>query len=365
MDQGDDYSSQLKHVVATKQPPRLDYRPGVVKPHGATYSRTLVITKTKKENTDWLEELPADVTPAVYVVDDATSPLHPPKNKGHEAMVYLTYIIDHYDDLPDIMMFMHAHQRAWHNEEPLGFDSLRMVQHVSNERVTRMGYMNMRCHWGPGCPNWMHPKNASHDIEKQEESFISKSWSEIFPFDPVPEVLSQPCCAQFAVSRQRVQTVPRSQYIHYRDWLLRTELTDYFSGRVWEYLWHYVFTGESVFCPDQRVCYCDGYGICFNGQSEFDDFQGLIFRMRDLKGELRRWRQKTQAIEKATQEGNTEELKKLGDPPEEGRDKVLEEEIQKHKTKFDNMTDMGLENGKDPQVRAREAGREWKKGDGY
>lgn len=30
-----------------------------------------------------------------------------------QAMVYLTSIIDHYHDLPDVMLFMHAHRLSW------------------------------------------------------------------------------------------------------------------------------------------------------------------------------------------------------------------------------------------------------------
>ena len=59
---------------------------------------------------EWLEKEIPDQPTAIYVVDDPYAPLHPPKNKGHEVMVYLTYIIDHYDELADVTMFMHAHQ---------------------------------------------------------------------------------------------------------------------------------------------------------------------------------------------------------------------------------------------------------------
>ena len=59
---------------------------------------------------EWLQKEIPDQPTAIYVVDDPSAPLHPPKNKGHEVMVYLTYIIDHYDELADVTMFMHAHQ---------------------------------------------------------------------------------------------------------------------------------------------------------------------------------------------------------------------------------------------------------------
>lgn len=41
---------------------------------------------------------------AVYTVDDPLSQHHVPKNKGNEAMVYLTYLIDNYDNLSEVTM---------------------------------------------------------------------------------------------------------------------------------------------------------------------------------------------------------------------------------------------------------------------
>ena len=43
----------------------------------------------------------------------ALVPLKIVPNRGAEAMAYLSAIIDHYDNLPDIMIFMHAHRFAW------------------------------------------------------------------------------------------------------------------------------------------------------------------------------------------------------------------------------------------------------------
>ena len=36
----------------------------------------------------------------LYVTDNPSAPLTVPKNKGREAMVYLTHIINHYSNLP-------------------------------------------------------------------------------------------------------------------------------------------------------------------------------------------------------------------------------------------------------------------------
>lgn len=48
---------------------------------------------------------------AIYSVDEPTNEvyLHTPKNKGKESMAYLTYLIDFYDVLTDVQVFVHSH----------------------------------------------------------------------------------------------------------------------------------------------------------------------------------------------------------------------------------------------------------------
>lgn len=52
----------------------------------------LVVASLKSENTSWVHEYLPDWPASIYVVDDPDAPLTVPKNKGNEAMVYLTYV---------------------------------------------------------------------------------------------------------------------------------------------------------------------------------------------------------------------------------------------------------------------------------
>ena len=260
---------------------------GTPKAPGTSYTRTLVIPQLVTDNTSWIENLSADITLALYSVNDPRAALHPPKNKGHEVMVYLSYIIDHYDDLPDIVIFMHAHRQAWHNSDLLGFDAAKMVSRLNGETVMRKGYMNMRCSWDPGCPEWLHLHTGEEMLGKQEQTLVAKHWQELFPLDDLPPTLSQPCCAQFAVSKGRILSIPLARFIFYRDWLLRTTLTDYVSGRIWEFTWQYVFTGHHTYCPLEDTCYCEGFGVCFGGQAQYEEFKSLRKEKMKLESELK------------------------------------------------------------------------------
>ena len=259
---------------------------GILETVGSKYTRVLVIPRLQTDDISWVSgELP-DIDTAVYIANDPLAALHPPKNKGHEVMIYLSYIIEHYDILPNIIIFMHAHRWTHHNNALLAYDAAEMVRRLNSDYVTQEGYVNMRCHWSPGCPEWLHSDVPRESLEKQEEIVLSKSWSELFPLDPVPTALGQACCAQFALSRERVLSVPLSRFIFYRDWISRTTLSDYISGRIWEYSWQFLFTARSIYCPAEHVCYCGGFGLCFGGASEFREFEELRRKQRHSKLEI-------------------------------------------------------------------------------
>lgn len=344
--------------------PKPIFKPGSPMPPGHNYTSTLVIAKTKEENVDWIDEKMPDQVKAVYIADDPTAPLHPPKNKGHEVMIYLSWIIDNYDNLPDVAIFMHAHQLTWHNDDLLGNDAHLLITRLSRHRVWREGFVNMRCSWHPGCPDWMHPGETEKNDFKQEEVLLAKSWSELFPLDEVPTVLAQPCCAQFALSRERIQAKPYAQYVWYRDWLFNTRLPDYLSGRIWEYVWQFVFTGQNVYCPKEHICFCDQFGTCFGGEEGWNDFIVLRNELGDRERDLREWEEKKKAREEAVEKGETEKLETL-EIPEEGKDEEFRKEIDRLRPIVDGLKDDAEKRGQDPKNRAFEAGREWHEGDDF
>lgn len=305
------------------------YQPGVVKPSGQPYSRTLVVPRLSSESVSWIEdELPSGLDYKIYVVDDVHAKYHPPKNKGNEVMVYLTYIIDHYDDaLADINIFMHSHRQAWHNNDLMDLSAVQMIQRLSSERVQREGYMNLKCSWTPGCPAWIHPGIKEEDGNKPEQIMIARSWAELFPLEPMPEVLSQPCCSQFAVSKDRIRALPKARYVYFRDWLLRTRLSNYISGRVWEYIWQYVFTGQPEVCVEEHICYCDGYGLCFGGKEGYEHYWERLYDRDHAAMELSKWNQEEAELAKVRGEqgglGNHVEESQILRIPEFGKKEEL------------------------------------------
>ena len=269
----------------------MEYRAGAPKVPGSNYSQVLVVPRLRNDNVSWIErELPG-INTAVYVANEPTAKSHPPLNKGHEVMIYLTYIIDHYFSLPDIIIFMHAHRWTHHNIELLSYDSAAMVRRLSHAYVAREGYVNMRCRWYPGCPEWLHPADTRDVIGKQEGVVLSQCWRELFPSEPIPSALGQGCCAQFAVSKVRVLSIPLSRFVFYRDWILKTPLNDYVSGRIWEYLWQYLFTGDGIYCPSENACHCQAFGVCLGDDSEYSEFERLRHMKENYEAEMKEFRE--------------------------------------------------------------------------
>ncbi|KAL6707675.1 hypothetical protein ACN47E_003796 [Coniothyrium glycines] len=236
-------------------------------PQPAQQQNVLVVAKTHAEDTNWIAEKLPDWPTAIYTVDNQSAPLHTKKNKGHEASVYLTYIIDHYDNLPEIVIFIHSHQKHKHGTkrdrvfEGIDYDNFESISSLKLDFVKRNGFTNLRCMTNPGCPDEIQPfrPEAERVALRPQERVMAEVWTTLFPGEEVPRVLAAPCCAQFAVPASQIRQRPKAEYERFLNWVYETPLDDFTSGRVFEYLWHVIFGKDHVHCPDQEQCYVDQY----------------------------------------------------------------------------------------------------------
>ncbi|KAI9675114.1 MAG: hypothetical protein M1817_001522 [Caeruleum heppii] len=226
-------------------------------------SKELVVASLKDDDVSWIHEHFPDWSKAIYVADDPQASLTVPKNKGRESMVYLTYIIDNYDHLPDIVVFMHGLRYQWHNDDPI-HDGIPMLQKLQLPYIASQGYVNIRCVWVLGCPEEIHPLKADSAISEDAdtERAFQHAFLELFPGKPVPDAVGVSCCAQFAVSRDKLLERPKEDYEFWRRWLLETPIEDSVSGRIMEYSWHMFMGRPPIHCPDAAACYCNVFGLC-------------------------------------------------------------------------------------------------------
>lgn len=163
-------------------------------------------------------------------------------------MVYLSYIIANYESLPWMTVFTHGHTEAWHQEDHI----VRLISSLNRTALAREAYISLRCDWYPTCPAEIRPKSSDAVVwgpglkRKETEAAIAGNWKMLFPKEVLPDTIASPCCAQFAVTRKAIVRRPRQDYERMREWLLSSLTTDEVSGRVFEKLWAYIFTGRAV-----------------------------------------------------------------------------------------------------------------------
>lgn len=289
----------------------------------------LVVSHVNSDgDTSWLtsSDLAKKYHLCIYDVDASTNKndkadsLRVPANRAHESMAYLTFLIDNYDTIPSSgAVFVHGNRWAWHNDAP-DYDNAYLLSRLNVESALEpAGYHNLRCDWSVStCAADAPPQGSLQmafqssvdpwDARAASDAALPKALLAIFGSDTGEklgrhETVRAQCCAQFAVSRERVRSHAREEYVALRQWLLdgmssevgggnsnsrvirRREgvapRDDRVAGRIVSYIWHILFldvsgagSGSAVdggleleklnraACPTAQECYCRLYGRC-------------------------------------------------------------------------------------------------------
>lgn len=108
--------------------PTVNPAPESLHTHASATKNKAIITSVQKQDestADWILDLLPDWEPVIYVTDrtsdeaattENTRVQHSSltENRGREASVYLSYIINHYYNLPDYMVFIHGKRYQVH-----------------------------------------------------------------------------------------------------------------------------------------------------------------------------------------------------------------------------------------------------------
>jgi len=194
----------------------------------------LIVVSSFHEDLSWVCELRKYKIPhIVYSRDKAENKYNVVPNHGYEAAIYLKFIIDHYDRLPNMTAFVHGHRHTWHNTRDI-LDILLNLRWHKNE------YMDFNI--GPNNPFWQ----VANPRSNTDYRVIGEQWDAFYKefFGEMPNSFSFYCCAQFAVARERIRLRPIKFYQQLLDFTLSGRISDYFSSRLLEYTWSYIF-GES------------------------------------------------------------------------------------------------------------------------
>ncbi len=191
---------------------------------------TVMVVAHHKEDLSWLRSIPIRyVVMSKTLGEFGTAPFAPRElphvNKGNEASAYLCFIIENYDVLPEHTIFVHAHETSWHEDVPKS----EMVK-----SVPLVDYRNLNAR------HRMY-QTISPKINSIPYGYLQKAWPRLFDV-PIPSRLDFYSCAQFVVSKKAILSRSKGFYERCLKWLYETNMPVVYSSRVFEYIWHYIFT---------------------------------------------------------------------------------------------------------------------------
>jgi hypothetical protein len=226
--------SQLSHLVSARMahPSQSSTSTTGVK----VLSKMLVVSHFN-EDIDWIDLFLGDKLPhIVYTRSSDPLAVHNFQvNKGREAVAYLRYIIDHYDNLPSLIAFVHEHRRSGHQTKPsdivVALRALRWNKYSFMPLTGTMGTTYFRL----GTIDTVLTVNVElwRDVLQQELG------------PPPPNGITTHCCATFVVRREAILTHSRAFYSRILEYMLASPRSDKATGQTLEYVWHIIF-GEKV-----------------------------------------------------------------------------------------------------------------------
>ena len=147
----------------------------------------------------WATKLPPWASLYIYQRTKKGAPRYSP-NYGYEAGVHLQFISEHYDDLPELVVFTQA-KPTQHN--PLFWDTLKCLNSRTNYTSLNWNYQTR------GTTYWR--KFALQGVVEQCWRDVLDAFGVRLP-SKVEPVASFYCCAQMAASRDMIRRHPRAAY---------------------------------------------------------------------------------------------------------------------------------------------------------
>ena len=215
-----------------------------------------------KEDLTWIRDLPVSVT--VYEHYDTASPRFVP-NQGAESTCYIRHIIDRYDTLSNVTVFMQAGGKH-HN--------WKILEWILALRPDMQGWVSLNS--DPMNGLWQLSgrglKEVWPGIRRLAAAWGAEGWH--VADDWIKELeagkLATYCCQQFAVSRDTIQRWPKKFYQILLDLLLDPRGKEHgFGAEAWwgmrkeyggaivmEHLWHTVWGDNMTLTMYTREHFC-------------------------------------------------------------------------------------------------------------
>eukprot|EP01062_Namystynia_karyoxenos_P056770 TRINITY_DN47698_c0_g1_i1.p1 TRINITY_DN47698_c0_g1~~TRINITY_DN47698_c0_g1_i1.p1 ORF type:complete len:504 (+),score=139.38 TRINITY_DN47698_c0_g1_i1:97-1512(+) len=177
-------------------------------------------------------------------------------NWGDESSGYLRFIIDHYDNLPEITVFLHGDPEGHNRQISTWIDCVRKDTWFTF--LTR-AFIDNRC--------IVDAQNTSlipkYDFGAFVDFWLRFPWASV-GVGGLPRCLSFYCCAEFAVGREAIRSRPlefwRRMWSFTLDYVLNQNVARRFKGwslrqigGIFEHSWHVLF-GEPMHMQRYDPC---------------------------------------------------------------------------------------------------------------
>lgn len=286
----------LNFIVFVVKPIHHDYRQIDFKEHNKVLSydnlrRSIIFSYSETYDFSWLDKyrsqnIEINAYNIYNISANATRVIGIPMNKGREAMVYLTYIIDNYENLSDGNLFVHGHLESWHQKSKLN----GLIEHLKWDHDS---YANLRCslrenkHDSPKLlkkcikfvPNHIPNVSCQNLTSLSYSCYFDQIWENVMRkhgFGELPSIVITQCCAQFFVSKRTILRNNKKLYIDLRQEIMNENTDSYNIGMSFEFMWHIIFTNSSIFCPPYEECYCQMYNLCNDYEIKRNFYSGAI-----------------------------------------------------------------------------------------
>jgi hypothetical protein len=226
-------TDKLKWVSISSEKTKGLEPPSVAQSFSATNSQ--VVVAHWKEDLEWVNTLRKQgFEVLVYEKEQPEAQYNVQLNKGHEASVYLKYVVDHYDALPDYVVLLHGHDTSWHHHGSI-VDLIQSRVGTVMESMVNLNHFRL----GSIVTNAWYA-----DIVRWFRKYLTPTLG-VDPSAIGDWTSGHLGCAQFIVSSSAIRSRPLSFYSDLYTWLMTTELTNNVSGRYMEWTWHLIWP-ESI-----------------------------------------------------------------------------------------------------------------------
>lgn len=184
-------------------------------------------------------------------------------NVGAEAESYLRYIVDNYNNLPDVMVFIHGHETSWHNKGTI----LQVLEEMGDLQAYTYKSLNNSC-WNL---HLMSSNITSDDIEKHKayknmaykvgsyvylhtHHQIVEKYLDQFKYlhnlspDEVAKIsfTMSRSSAQFVVNSEMIKRLPHEYWkeLLYRMYILGSKDDGKSVAYLFEHSWFWIITGH-------------------------------------------------------------------------------------------------------------------------